>query len=97
MEVQIQHKDKIITIIHMFLPLAKIYLFESYVGGDYTFRDDIAIAIDAKEKIPVHVRGQIMNMITALNISRYINLVDFRWASEDLQKAILVEGEEWKN
>ena len=93
----IKHQDKIITIIKMFFPQAKIYLFGSYARGDYQRGSDIDIAIDAGERIPLGNKGQIMSMIDALNLIQNVDIVDFRAVPADLQKKILEEGIEWKN
>ena len=65
---KVKHKDKILTIVHMFLPGAKVYLFGSYARGDYTRGSDLDIAIDAGEKISLLVCSQIASMIDVLNL-----------------------------
>lgn len=93
----IEHKDKIITIISMFYPEAKIYLFGSYARGDATRASDLDIAIDNKEKISIITREQIKSMIDALNLLQTVDVVDFQRVPKTMQDNILKEGILWKN
>lgn len=93
---EIKHQDKIITIITMFFPEAKIYLFGSYASGDYRRSSDIDIAIDAGRRLRLAEKGQIRNMIDALNLIQEVDIVDFYSLPEDMKKDILREGVAWK-
>ena len=95
MELKIEHKEKVIVIIHMFLPDAKIYLFGSYARGDFNRLSDVDIAIDTGEKIPFHLKGQIIEMINALNLVQRVDIVDFQRAPVALKESILKEGFVW--
>lgn len=97
MKLEIKHKDKIITIIRMFFPQSKIYLFGSYARGDYTRSSDVDIAIDAGEKIPFEVRGRIATMIDALDLIQNVDVVDFQRVPKKMQDEILKEGIVWEN
>ncbi len=88
-------KDKIIKVIEIFFPAAKIYLFGSRVTGNFNERSDIDIAIDAGEPMPMHVRGQINSMIDALSILQKVDIVDFQRAPQSLKDNIL-KGILWK-
>lgn len=90
-------KNKIITIITMFFPDAKIYLFGSFARGDITRTSDVDIAIDIGTLLPLVERGQIMSMIDALNITRRVDIADFQAIPEEMKKRILKEGVIWKN
>lgn len=90
-------KEKIIKIIELFFPDAKIYLFGSRSRGDHTERSDIDIAIDAGRRISLTEKGQIVSMIDALNIPQKTDLVDINRAPETLKNNILKEGILWKN
>ena len=92
----IEEKDKIITIITMFFPQAKIYLFGSYARGDYKRSSDIDIAIDNGEPISIIQKQQIKNMIEALNMIQNTDVVDFQSVPSELQKNILKDGIVWK-
>lgn len=90
-------KDKIIKVIEIFLPYAKIYLFGSRAKGSHTERSDIDIAIDAGIPISMVERGQINSMIDALNIPQKTDIVDFQRAPQALQDNILKHGILWKS
>jgi predicted nucleotidyltransferase len=93
----IEQKDRIITIISMFFPKAKIYLFGSYARGNYTRSSDIDIAIDAGAPIPLVEKAQIKHMIEVLNLIQNVDIVDFQMLPEQLQQKITKEGVIWKN
>jgi uncharacterized protein len=88
----IPQKDKIIKIITMFYPEAKIYLFGSYARGDFTRSSDIDIAVDAGKEIPIVPRQQIRNMFEALNLVQRIDLVDFQSVPTELKENVVKEG-----
>lgn len=88
-------QDKIVKIVEIFFPSAKIYLFGSRSRGDSTERSDIDIAIDIGRPMTLTEKGQIMSMIDALNIPQKTDIVDFNRAPEDLKNNILKEGILW--
>ncbi len=89
--------SKIVKIIQIFFPKAKIYFFGSRARGNYDVHSDIDIAIDIGKKFQLLERGQIIEMIEALNIPQKIDLVDFHRAPKALQENIRKEGILWKN
>lgn len=92
----IKHKDRIITIISMFFPKAKVYLFGSYARGDFTRSSDIDIAIDNGQPISLVEKAQVANMIDILNLTQNVDVVDFQSVPSGLQEKILKEGILWK-
>ena len=88
-------KDKIIKVIEIFFPDAKIYLFGSRATGNFNERSDVDIAIDAGQPMPMHVRGQINSMIDALSIPQNVDIVDFHRVPQSLKENIL-KGIVWK-
>ncbi len=90
-------KNKIIKVIEIFFPHAKIYLFGSRAKNINTAISDIDIAVDADKPITMTEKGQIISMLDALNIPQNIDLVDFQRAPESLKINILNEGIMWKN
>jgi predicted nucleotidyltransferase len=92
----IKHKDRIVTIISMFFPNAKIYLFGSYARGDFTRSSDVDIAIDAGAPISLVEKSQIKNMIEALNLIQNVDVVDYQSIPPLLQQKVLKEGIVWK-
>ena len=93
----IDHKDKIIKIIEMFYPKAKIYLFGSYARGDATRSSDIDIAIDNGEILDIITPQRIREMIDVLGLAQKVDVVDFHRAPEALRKNILKDGVLWKS
>lgn len=92
----IKHIDKIIAIISMFYPNAKIYLFGSYAYGKVTRSSDVDIAIDAGKEIPILEIAQIRHMIEVLNVLQEVDVVDFKCLPTYLQEKILKDGVVWK-
>jgi uncharacterized protein len=90
-------KDKIIKIVEVFFPDAKIYLFGSRARGNYDERSDLDIAIDAGAPIPIIDKSKLFIMIDALNMPQKTDLVDFQRATPELQSNILREGILWKS
>lgn len=90
-------KDKIIKVIEIFYPNAKIYLFGSRARQDHKETSDIDLAIDAGKPISITEKGQINSMIDALNIPQNTDIVDFHRAPQALKDKILQEGILWKS
>lgn len=90
-------KNKIIKVIEIFFPEAKIYLFGSRAKNKHQENSDIDIAIDAGAPISITEKGQINSMIDALNIPQKVDLVDFQRAPQPLKENILGEGIVWKS
>lgn len=93
----IKHQDKIIKIIEMFYPKAKIYLFGSYARGDMKRTSDIDIAIDNGAPLDILTHQTIREMIDVLGLRQRTDVVDFHRAPSELQKNILKDGVIWKN
>ena len=92
----IPQKDKIIAVISIFCPNAKIYLFGSYVRGDVRRSSDIDIAIDNQEKLSFLEINQIRHMIDVLNIIPSVDVVDFNRVPIAMQENIIKDGIVWK-
>jgi len=90
-------KDKIVKIIEIFFPQAKVYLFGSRARQDYTEISDIDVAIDAGRPLSLTEKGQISTMIDALNIPQKTDIVDFHRVPQALKENILKEGILWKS
>lgn len=90
-------QDKIIKVIEIFFPHAKVYLFGSRAKGNYKQNSDVDIAIDAGHPIGMTEKGQINSMLDALNIPQKIDIVDFNRAPQPLKDNILREGVVWKS
>ncbi len=92
----IQQKNRIIAIISMFFPNAKIYLFGSYARGENKLGSDIDIAIDNDHKIDIVELQKIRNMIECLNLIQNTDVVDFHAIPSELQQNIVKDGIVWK-
>lgn len=90
------YSKKIIKVIEIFFPDAKIYLFGSRARKDYKETSDFDIAIDNGKPISMTEKGQILSMIDALNIPQKVDLVDLNRIPSDFKKVILKEGILWK-
>lgn len=90
-------KQRIVTIVHMFCPGAKVYLFGSYARGDFTNASDIDIAIDAGEAIDLVIKYRISQMVDALDLVQKTDVVDFHRIPEKMKTEILQEGILWEN
>lgn len=93
----IQEQVRIIKIIEMFYPNAKIYLFGSYARGDAIRGSDIDIAIDNEAKIDIITKSKIRNMIDALNMPQRVDVVDFQRVPQAMKDNILKDGIVWKS
>ncbi len=91
------YKTKIIKIIEIFFPKAKIYLYGSRARGDFGEQSDIDIAIDNGEKLPLTEHGQIISMIEHLNIPVTVDVIDFHKVPAEVRKNILSQGILWKS
>jgi len=91
-----EYKDKIVGILTVLFPKAKIYLFGSRARGNHGPRSDIDIAIDEGKPITPNRVGEASDMLAESNIPYKIDVVDFHSASEDMKKLILTEGILWK-
>lgn len=89
-------KDKIVKVIEIFFPDAKIYLFGSRAKNTHNERSDIDIAIDAGRPMTLIEKGQINSMIDALNIPQNTDIVDFNRVPQALKDNILKDGILWK-
>lgn len=93
-----RNKQKIIDLIGVLLPNAKIYLFGSRARGTHTERSDIDLALDAGAPIPRIIIGEIKDVLEATNIINSIDVVDLHGAlSPRMKEAILKEGVLWKH
>ncbi|MDP3788509.1 MAG: nucleotidyltransferase domain-containing protein [Candidatus Chromulinivorax sp.] len=90
-------QERIIKVIEIFFPHAKIYLFGSRAKNTHTATSDVDIAVDAGKPMGILERGQIYSMLDALNLPQNIDVVDFHTAPAALQANILRDGILWKS
>jgi len=94
---QQEYKDKILGILTVLFPNAKIYLFGSRARGTHSEKSDIDIAIDEGKPVRPRRIGEANNMFAESNILYKIDVLDFRSVSETMKQFIITEGILWKS
>jgi len=97
MSLEPEYKNKILGILIVLFPDAKIYLFGSRARGTHSDRSDIDIAIDEGQVIRPGRVGEAVGMFSESNIPYKIDIVDFYSVSDDMQYFIKKEGIVWKS
>ena len=88
-------KQKIVNLLLVLFPHAKIYLYGSRARGTHHERSDIDLAIDAgacNERLRL---GEARAILEATRIPYKIDLVDLNSVSDKLRETILKEGVLW--
>jgi predicted nucleotidyltransferase len=97
MDIKPEDKKKIIDIISVLIPKAKIYLFGSRARGTHRPSSDIDIALDAgKQILPRHRVGEVRSMFVESHIPQKIDIVDLYLESDEMRKTILEDKIVWK-
>lgn len=98
MDIKPEDQKKIIDIISVLIPEAKIYLFGSRARGVHGRSSDIDIALDAgKQILPRHRVGELRSMLTESHIPQKIDIVDLYLMTDEMKKAILEDKIVWKH
>ena len=92
-----EYKEKILGILTVLFPTAKIYLFGSRVGDIHSDRADIDIAIEEDKEIAPRRIGEAVNMFAESLIVYKIDVVDFHSVSKEMQYFIKKDGVLWKS
>jgi predicted nucleotidyltransferase len=90
-----EDKDKIIGLLKLLFPQAKIYLFGSRVRGTHSTFSDIDVAVDTGDKIPLYAINEAKSMLAESNIVYTIDVVDLQNIPKALKERILSEGLLW--
>jgi predicted nucleotidyltransferase len=90
-------KDKIIGILTVLFPEAKIYLFGSRATGKARPFSDIDIALDAGKKLELSRIGEARDMFNQSNIPFGFDFVDLQCVHPDFRATVLKEGILWKS
>jgi predicted nucleotidyltransferase len=88
-------KNKIIGVLQVLFPGAKIYLYGSRARGVFSQYSDIDLAIDAgagKERLRL---DEARSMLEASNIPYKIDLVDLNHATGSFRESIVKDGVLW--
>ena len=95
--IETEYKEKIIGILTVLFPKAKVYLFGSRARGTVSKISDIDLAIDNGQKIlPIGLLAEARDMLNASNIPYKIEIVDFYSVSTLMQNQINQDGIIWK-
>jgi len=89
-------KDKIVNIISVLIPEAKIYLFGSRARGNYKKYSDIDIALDVGKPLPIQDVDEVKSMLNESNITYLIDVLDFHSVNTAMQQEIMKEKIIWK-
>ncbi len=77
MTLEKEYKDKIIKLLTVLFPDAKIYLYGSRARGDNSERSDIDIAIDAGKELAPRKIGEAREILIASLVPYAFDVVDF--------------------
>jgi len=97
MSLEPEYKKKIVGILTVLFPKAKIYLFGSRARGNHGQKADIDIAIDEKKEIVPGRIGEASDMFAESNIPYKIDIIDLYTASDIMRELIFKEGILWKS
>lgn len=90
-------KNKIVGIISVLIPEAKIYLFGSRARGSYKKSSDIDIALDAGKPLENVDVDEVKSMLNESNIRHLIDVLDFHSVNASMQESIVQERVVWKS
>lgn len=96
-DVKPEHKNKIVGILSVLFPTAKVYLFGSRARGTASQWSDIDIALDVGHKLEHVDVDEAKCMFVESNIPYKIEIVDFHSVSKSMQESIRQEGILWKS
>jgi len=88
-------KNKIIGLLLVLFPHAKIYLYGSRARGDFKERSDIDIALDAGPAPERLNLGEARTVLEGTRIPYKIDLIDLNFVQKELRETILHEGVLW--
>lgn len=90
-------KNKIVGIISVLIPEAKIYLFGSRARGKYTKHSNIDIALDAGKRLANVDVDEVKSMLNESNIRYLIDVLDYHSVNHSMQESIMKEKIVWKS
>ena len=94
-EIPAEMRVKIVGLIRVVFPEAKIYLYGSRAKGTHHDRSDIDLAIDVGQRVDRMRVNEVRSILEATSIPYKIDLVDVHSVSESLRAIILREGVLW--
>ncbi len=90
-------KNKIVGIISVLIPQAKIYLFGSRAHGNHKQYSDIDIALDAGKELSAVDVDEVKSMLGESNIMKIIDVLDFHSVNSAMQQSIMKDKIVWKS
>jgi predicted nucleotidyltransferase len=90
-------KLKIIGILGVLFPDAKVYLYGSRARGNYREWSDIDLALDAGQPLDFFDVCEAKNLFEASNIAYKVDVVDRLSVSKEMREDILKEGVLWNS
>jgi len=90
-------QDKIVNLIGVLIPDAKIYLFGSRARGTHSKWSDIDLALDTGMPLPNVRVDEVKSVFAATNMPYKVDVLDFHSVSSDMQASIKRDGKIWKN
>jgi len=96
-EVSEQNKQKIIALISVIIPEAKIYLFGSRARGKNAEWSDIDLALDIGHQIAQLSMIEVKDVLEATNLPYKVDVVDMYAISDEMKKLILKDRVIWKS
>jgi predicted nucleotidyltransferase len=92
-----QTRQKIIGLLKVLFPTAKIILYGSRARGDFHDRSDIDLALDDGPHKARLELGEARTVLEGLHIPYRIDLVDLNHVNEHMQNIIRKEGVLWND
>jgi hypothetical protein len=93
----ISDQEKIVRMLTMLLPYAKVYVVKPYALEHGELDPALDLAIDAEEKLPQTQLIYIRNILESLNLSRAVHIFDLMSLPEEKRAEVLKDAIPWKN
>ncbi len=97
MSIEEKYRNKIVDLISVLCPEAKIYLYGSFARGEGIKGSDIDIAVDAGKELKASKFLEIQAVLANVVIPYHLDVVDFWDISKDLRESIEKDKVIWKN
>lgn len=91
-----QDKQKILGILKVLFPEAKIYLFGSRATGNPRPHSDVDIALEAEQPIRRLRIAEALAMFKESNLTYDVDIVDLNDVSPEFKKSVLKDAIIWK-
>lgn len=90
-------QEKIVALITVLLPNAKVYLFGSRARQTNAQWSDIDLALDTGTPLPNSKVDEVKSVLEATNIPYKVNVLDLQSVSADMKESIKRDGKIWKS